>query len=70
MLDIYVLTGLNKFSLTDEWFRNFYTSKDSVLIILHHPESLFINNQINNNYLLNFLTDSTIAIFDYLQSES
>jgi len=70
ILDLYIFSGLNKFEVTEEWFRNFYTSKDATLIILHHPETLFINNQINQFFFLGFLSNVSVVIYDYLHSES
>jgi len=40
------------------------------LIILHHPETLFINNQINQFFFLGFLSNVSVVVYDYLHSES
>lgn len=70
MLDNYISNSLFNFSLTDEWFRGFISSKDSALFVIHHPELLFVKNQIVNNFFSNFLTDVNITILQYLDTQS
>ena len=70
ILDTYILTNLLQFSLTDDWVRSYISSKDSALFVIHHPEIIFLKNQIINNYFFDFLGDINISIISYLDSQS
>ena len=40
------------------------------MFVIHHPEAIFIKNQINNNIFNNFLADTNISIIQYLDTQS
>jgi len=70
LLDFYTNSNLLKFTITDEWFRSFLSTKETTLFVLYHPELIFVRSQIINNSFINFLSDMNISIYEYLESES
>ncbi len=70
MLDNYITTSLFQFSLTDEWFRSFVSSKDAALFVIHHPEVILFKDQIINNFFFDFLADVNVSAIQYLESQS
>ena len=70
LLDNYITLNLFQFSLTDEWVRSYISGKDSALFVIHHPEVIFLKNQIINNYYFDFLADINISAIQYLDSQS
>ncbi len=70
MVDNYITTSLFQFSLTDEWFRSFISSKDAALFVIHHPELVLFKDQIINNFFFDFLAEINISAIQYLESQS
>jgi len=70
LLDFYTNSNLLKFVVTDEWLRSFLSTRETTLFVLHHPELIFVRSQIINNFFINFLSDTNISIYEYLESES
>ena len=70
ILDNYIVNNIIQLKFSDEWFRGFISSKESSLFIIHHPETIFFKNQINNIFFNNFLTDANISIIQYLDTQS
>jgi hypothetical protein len=70
ILDNYVIDSIIQLKFSDEWVRGFISGKESSLFVVHHPETLFIKNQINNNFLNSFLTNTNISIIQYLDNQS
>ena len=70
MIIIYIINNITQLKFSDEWFRGFISSKESSLFIIHHPETIFLKNQINNTFFINFLTDTNISIIQYLDTQS
>ena len=40
------------------------------MFVIHHPEVIFLKNQIINNYYFDFLADINISAIQYLDSQS
>lgn len=70
LLDFYVSMNIEKYSISEDWFRNFVTSHDISLFVLTHPEILLIKSQFCNNFVTSFFSEKTFAIFELLESES
>ena len=70
VLDNYITASILQFNLTDEWVRSFISSKDTALFVIHHPEIIFLKNQIINNFFFDFLADINISAIQYLDSQS
>jgi len=70
LLDFYVNSNLCKFTIPDEWFRSFISTRETTLFVIHHPELIFVRSQIINNFFINYLSDMNISIYEYLESES
>ena len=70
LLDGYIACGLEKFTITDEWYRNFVSSHDVSLFVLTHPELSLIQTQFCNNFVTTFFSDKCFAIFELIESES
>lgn len=70
VLDNYIVNNIVQLKFSDEWFRGFISSKESSLFTIHHPETIFFKNQINNVFFNNFLSDINISVLQYLDSQS
>jgi hypothetical protein len=46
------------------------SSKETSLIFIHHPELIFIKNQINNFFYFSFFSDLNFSIFNLIESET
>lgn len=70
LLDNYIINNIIQLKFSDEWFRGFISGKESSLFVIHHPETIFFKNQINNNFFGNLLTDTNISIIQYLDGQT
>ena len=69
-MDNYIVNNVIQLKFSDEWFRGFISSKESSLFTIHHPETIYFKNQINNVFFSNFLADANISILQYLDTQS
>ena len=70
IVDNHIINSIIQLKFSDEWFRGFISSKESSLFTIHHPETIYFKNQINNSFFNNFLTDTNISILQYLDTQS
>lgn len=70
ILDNYLTSNLLKLPYTEDWFKSILSSKESSLIFIHHPELIFIKNQINNNFYYFFFSDLNFSVFNLIESET
>lgn len=70
ILDNYIVNNVIQLKFSDEWFKGFISSKESSLFVIHHPETVYFKDQINNVFFSNFLTDTNISIIQYLDTQS
>lgn len=63
-------SSLFKFTITDEWFRSFLSTRETTLFVVYHPELIFVRSQIINNFFITYLSDMGISVYEYLESES
>ena len=70
ILDNYIVNNIIQLKFSDEWFRSFISGKESSLFTIHHPETIYFKNQINNTFFNNFLSDINISVLQYLDSQS
>lgn len=70
LLDNYIISSLIKFPFTDDWYRSILSSKETSLIFIHHPELIFLKNQINNFFFFSYFSDLNFSIFNLIDSET
>ena len=70
ILDTYVLSGVGKYILLDEWFQTLIASNNTSIFILTHPEVILFRSQFCNNAISSFFSDKYLSIFELLDSES
>ena len=61
---------MDKFSVTEEWYRGFVRSQDISLFVLAHPELILIRSQFCDNVVTSFFSEKCFSICELIESES
>lgn len=70
LADNVILTYVSNAFFTENWARNFFTSRDASLFIVYHPEILFFKQQMLDNYLINSVAEINVGLIELLESKS
>jgi hypothetical protein len=68
LLDFYINSALLKFPLFDSWYRFVFSTNETSLLFIFHPEMLFFKSNIENYYFF-FFGDFYFSIFNNLNGE-
>lgn len=70
ILDQYINLSLFKLPYTEEWFKSMLSSKESTLILLHHPELNFIREMIFKEYYFSYFSNLVFSLYELSVPES
>jgi len=69
LLDLYISSNLVKFFYFDEWFNIVFSSKESSLIFIYHPELIFIKLNILSNLYNTKFGEIYFSMYTMINSE-
>jgi len=70
LLDQYINLSLIKTPYTEDWFRSMLSSKESTLVLIHHPELNFIREFIFKEYYFNYFSNIVFSLYELATPET
>ena len=70
ILDLYLSNSLIKFPFTEDWYKTLLSSTEGSLLLVYHPDLLFLKALILNNNYLNYFSSLYYTMYNYVESES
>ena len=70
LLDQYINLSIIKTPYTEDWFRSMLSSKESTLVLIHHPELNFIREFIFKEYYFNYFSNIVFSLYELAVPET
>lgn len=70
LLDQYINLSILKTPYTEDWFRSMLSSKESTLVLIHHPELNFIREFVFKEYYFNYFSNIVFSLYELATPET